>query len=44
MHMKQTYESPCIILIEASPECLNSYSGVQDMQNTSVFIETLDGE
>ena len=42
--MKRIYETPCVALIECKPECLASNSGVKDMQDTGVFMETLDGE
>lgn len=42
--MKQMYTSPSVVLIECTTECLQSYSGVKNMQDTTVFIESLDGD
>lgn len=42
--MKKTYEPPITTQIECRYECLNSYSGIKDMQDTGVFIEILDGD
>ena len=42
--MKQIYISPSIMLIECMPECMQSYSGVKDMEDTSVFNEDLDDD
>ncbi|MBR5924622.1 MAG: hypothetical protein IKZ60_04105 [Bacteroidales bacterium] len=42
--MKQIYSSPSVVLIECMPECMQGYSGVKNMQDSSVFSEDLDDD
>lgn len=42
--MKQIYISPSVMLIECMTECMQGYSGVKNMEDTSVFSEDLDDD
>lgn len=42
--MKQSYNTPAVSVVDYAFEGVILYSGVKDMQDTGVFIETLDGD
>lgn len=42
--MNQQYISPAVTVEDYAFEGVILYSGVKDMQDTGVFMETLDGE
>lgn len=42
--MNQQYISPTVTVVDYAFEGVILYSGVKNMQDTGVFMETLDGE
>lgn len=42
--MKQFYTSPSVVFIECMTECLQSYSGLKNLQDVTIFEETLDDD